>query len=144
MEYENFQTPFSKAFLTGLFAGIVSTFVCLTYNLAYRAETGFMPTAIINVASIIFGVNILFIVIGLIYYVLTTLSRKGELLFIILFSLLTVFLSWKAEGVNRFADHEMTLQFRGLLLGVVLITGIGASFWIPFLFHNKKFERNVL
>ena len=86
MEYENFQTPFSKAFLTGLFVGILSTFICLTYNLVYRAETGFMPTAIINVASIIFGVNILFIVIGLIYYALTTVSRKGELLFIILFS----------------------------------------------------------
>lgn len=144
MEYENFQTPFSKAFLTGLFVGIISTFICLTYNLVYRAETGFMPTAIINVASIIFGVNILFIVIGLIYYALTTVSRKGELLFIILFSLLTVFLSWKAEGVNRFTDHAMTLQFRGLLLGIVLITGIGASFWLPFLFHNKKFAKNVL
>ena len=144
MKYESFQTPFSKAFLTGLFVGIVSTFICLTYNLIYRAETGFMPTAIINVASIIFGVNIVFMVIGLIYYALTTAFRKGELFFIVLFSLLTVFLLWRTEGVNRFADHEVTLQFRGLLLGVVLITGIGASFLIPFLFHNKKFEREVL
>ncbi|HTN05545.1 hypothetical protein [Agriterribacter sp.] len=144
MEYENFQTPFSKAFLTGLFVGIISTFICLTYNLVYRAETGFMPTDIINVASIIFGVNILFIVVGLIYFALTKASAKGELVFIILFSLLTVFLAWQAEGVNRSVNHEMTVQFRGLLLGVIIIMGIGASFLVPFLFHNKKFERNVL
>ncbi|HRO47185.1 hypothetical protein [Agriterribacter sp.] len=144
MEYENFQTPFSKAFLTGLFVGIISTFICLTYNLVYRTETGFMPTDIINVASIIFGVNILFIVIGLIYFALTKASAKGELVFIILFSLLTVFLAWQAEGVNRSVNHEMTVQFRGLLLGVIIIMGIGASFLVPFLFHNKKFERNVL
>lgn len=144
MKYETFQTPFSKAFLTGLFVGIVSTFICLTYNLVYRTETGFMPTDIINVASIIFGVNILFIVIGIIYFALTKAFGKGELFFIILFSLLTVFLAWKAEGVNRSVSHEMTMQFRGLLLGVIIITGIGASFLIPFLFHSKSFEKNVL
>lgn len=144
MQYENFQTPFSKAFLTGLFVGIVSTFICLTYNLVYRTETGFMPTAIINVASIIFGVNILFIVIGIIYYALIKAFRRGELLFILLFSLATIFLAWQAEGVSRSVNHEMTVQFRGLLLGVIVIMGIGASFLIPFLFHNKKFERNVL
>jgi|SRR5690606_26428989 len=144
MQYENFQTPFSKAFLTGVFVGIVSTFVCLTYNLIYRAETGFVPTDIINVASIIFGVNILFIVIGLIYFALTQASGKGELIFIILFSLLTVFLAWQAEGVNRSVNHEMTVAFRGLLLGVIIIMGIGATFLMPFLFHSKGFEKNVL
>ena len=103
-----------------------------------------MPTAIINVASIIFGVNILFIVIGIIYYALIKAFRRGELLFILLFSLATIFLAWQAEGVSRSVNHEMTVQFRGLLLGVIVIMGIGASFLIPFLFHNKKFERNVL
>ncbi|MCO5235583.1 MAG: hypothetical protein M9933_04865 [Chitinophagaceae bacterium] len=144
MKNENYQTPFSKAFLTGLFVGIVCTFICLTYNLVYRTETGFVPNGIINVASIIFGVNILFMFIGLVYYWFTSVSRRGEVFFIILFSLLTIFLAWEAEGVNRSENHLVTLEFRSLLLGVILITGTGASFLVPFLFHNKRFERNVL
>lgn len=144
MKYENFQTPFTKSFLTGLFVGIVITLVCLTFNLVYRTETGFMPTAIINVASIIFGVITLFIVIGIIYYALTKAFRKGELLFIVLFSLLTIILAWQAEGVTRSVNQVMTMQFRGLLLGVILISGIGAVFLVPYLFHSKGFERNVL
>ncbi|HRP31420.1 MAG TPA: hypothetical protein PKV73_05995 [Agriterribacter sp.] len=144
MKYENFQTPFTKSFLTGLFVGIVITLVCLTFNLVYRTETGFMPTAIINVASIIFGVITLFIVIGIIYYALTKAFRKGELLFIVLFSLLTIILAWQAEGVTRSVNQVMTMQFRGLLLGVILISGIGAAFLVPYLFHSKGFERNVL
>lgn len=144
MNNESFQTPFTKSFLTGLFAGIVITLVCLTFNLVYRTETGFMPTAIINVASIIFGINILFIVIGIIYYALTRAFKKGELIFIILFSLATIFLAWEAEGVNRSVNHLQTTQFRGLLLGVVLISGIGAAVLLPSLFHSKGFERNVL
>lgn len=143
MNYDNEQTPFSKALLTSVFVGIIMSVVCLIYNSIYRDETGLMPTDIINVASIIFGVNIVFLVIGLVYYVLTQI-KKGEFLFIFLFLALTVFLSWKAEGVERSVNHVVTLQFRGLLLGIIIIAGIGATIIVPFLSHNKKFERNIL
>lgn len=144
MKSVSYQTPFSKAFMTGLFVGIVCTFVCLTYNLIYRSETGFAVNDIINVGSIIFGVNILFMVIGLIYYWLKKMFGRGEVVFIILFSLLTIFLVWEAEGVRRSGNDVVNVQFRDLLLGLVLITGVGASFLIPFLFHSKGFEKSIL
>ena len=144
MESNNYQTPFSKALLTTVFTGFFSTIICLFYNLIYRQETGFEPSIIINVSSLIFGVNLFFLVTGMIYSGFIKMFKKADILFIVIFSLLTIFFAWKAEGVNRSADHEISLQFRGLLLGIILIVGISVSFGVPFLFHNRKFNNTVL
>lgn len=144
MEYDNMQTPFTKAFLTALFVGIVTSVICLIYNSVYRDQTGLEPTDIINVGSIIFGVHIIFLLIGILFYVLRLWKKAGEILYIIMLIALTAFLSFKAESVVRSADQAVTMEFRGLLLGIVLIMGIAAAIALPVLFHNKRFERNVL
>lgn len=144
MKEENFQTPFTKAFLTALFVGIITSVVCLIYNGIYRDQTGLEPTDIINVGSIIFAVHILFLLLGLVFYALRQWKRAGEILYIAGLLLLTAFLSWKAEGVVRSPNHDVTVEFRGLLLGIVLIIGVSASIVVPVLFHNRKFEDNVL
>lgn len=143
MNYVNEQTPLAKALLTSVFVGITASLGCLVFNSIYRDRTGLAPVDIINVGSIIFAVNIGFLVIGFLYFLFTQI-KKGEMLFIILFSLLTIFFAWKAEGVVRSADIQVTLQFRGLLLGIIIIAGFGASVLIPFLAHNKKFEQDIL
>ena len=143
MDFE-MQTPFSKAFLTAVFVGIITSVLCLIYNSIFRAETGLAPTAIINVASIIFGVNLLFLLLGIIFYFMRQMRGTGELIYIIALVLLTALMSWKAEVVVRSANQEITSDFRGLLLGIVLIVGIGAAIAVPVLFHNKSFEKNVL
>ncbi|MBX2924564.1 MAG: hypothetical protein KF746_20350 [Chitinophagaceae bacterium] len=144
MEDENMQTPFTKAFMTALFVGIIISVVCLIYNSIYRDETGLEPTDIINVGSIIFGVHIIFLMLGILFYLMRLLKGTGEIIYIAGIALLTAFLAWKAEGVVRSSNPEITAAFRGLLLGIVLIIGAGASLVVPFLFHNKKFEQNVL
>lgn len=144
MDYNYKQTPFSRAMLTGLFVGILSTVVCLAYNIVYRDSTGFPMASIINVSSLIFVVNLLFWIIGIIYYVFLNSFKKGDLVYIVVFVLLTLFCIWKTEGVHRSADHELTVQFRGLMLGVVIIMGLCASFLIPYLYHNKGFEKYVV
>lgn len=144
MEDENMQTPFTKAFLTALFVGIVTSVACLIYNSVYRDQTGLEPTDIINVGSIIFGVHIIFLLLGIVFYLVRLWKRTGEVVYIVALLLLTGFLSWKAESVVRSANQAVTIEFRGLLLGIVLIMGIAAAIAVPVLFHNKKFERNVL
>jgi len=144
MDYDFHQSPLSKALLTGLFAGFTATVFCLIYNLIYRESTAFSLSDIINVSSLIFAVNLVFLVIGAIYYGLIKSFRKGELIFIVVFALLTIFFAWKAEGVQRSANELLNSEFRQLLLGVVIIMGVSAAVLIPFLFHNKKFEEHVL
>ncbi|MGN6438082.1 MAG: hypothetical protein ACTHMM_16200 [Agriterribacter sp.] len=144
MEYENLQTPFTKAFLTALFVGIVTSVVCLIYNSVYRDQTGLAPTDIINVGSIIFGVHIVFLLLGILFYLVRLWKKTGEIIYVVALLLLTAFLSWKAERVVRSTDQVVTLEFRGLLLGIVLIMGLAAAIVVPVLFHNKKFVRNIL
>jgi uncharacterized membrane protein YjfL (UPF0719 family) len=137
-------TPFSRALLTGVFVGFVTTIICLVFNIIYRDSTGFTPAEIINVSSIIFGINLIFVVIGMVYHVFLKFIRKGEVFFIAVFALITAFLIWKAEGAIRSDNYQVTLQFRGLLAGIIIISGIGASVLIPFLFHDKRFKEHVL
>jgi hypothetical protein len=55
--------------MTGLFIGIADTVICLLYNLFYRdGGHGFFSSDIVNVSSIIFGTNILFVVIGVLFF----------------------------------------------------------------------------
>jgi hypothetical protein len=138
------QPVFYRALMTALFVGIVSTLLTMFFDLVYVEYFHFPLSAIINVASLIFFVNILFVVIGFIYYGFISAFKKGEALYIVVFILLTVFFVWKSEGVHRTDDQQVNLQFRSLLSGIVIIMGLLASLAIPFLFHNKQFERHVL
>ena len=136
--------PFSKAVMTGLFIGIIDTVICLIFNLVYRDFTGYPLSAFINVSTLIFAVNLLFPIIGIVYFLFTKAFPKSDIIFIIVFVLLTIFFSWKAESITRSPIHIFTLQFMGLLLGMVIILGGTAAFGLPLLYHSKKFEEGVL
>ncbi|RFM26294.1 hypothetical protein [Deminuibacter soli] len=143
--YEYQQTRFSKAVLTGLFCGIAATLTCLLYGFIYRFNTGFTLSAIINVPSIIIGCHILLVIAGLVYYALQqALGRAGNAVYMLLFAALTLFCIWQSTGVVRSPIHELTIEFRQLLIGMIIIIGSSASFLMPYLFGNKAFERNVL
>jgi hypothetical protein len=141
-DYSNI--PFSKAIMTGLFIGIIDTVICLIFNLVYRYFTGYPLSAFINVSTLIFAVNLLFPVIGIVYFLFKRAFPKNDIVFIIVFVLLTIFFSWKAESINRSPIHAFTIGFRGLLLGIVIILGGTAAFGLPLLYHSKKFEEGVL
>ena len=81
---------FSGALLTGVFAGFAGTIICLAFNIIYRDDTGFLPSVIINVSSLIFAVNILFVIIGLIYFLCLRYLPGGDVFFEGVFILLTV------------------------------------------------------
>jgi hypothetical protein len=139
----SYHDRFTKAMLTGLFAGIIATVVCLGYNIFYREHTGFPLASIINVSSLIFFVNILFVIIGIIYYGFIQ-SKKGDLAFTIVFILLTVFFCWRALYSHRSDEALLNNEFHHLLIAMIIIMGIAASIGIPLLFHSKKFEEHVL
>lgn len=138
-----YSTPFSKAILTAVFAGIAATVLSMTYNIVFRNSTHFTPSDFINVSSLIFFINLLFLVIGIIYYAFLQLKR-GELLFTALFALLTVLFVVLAGAAHRSNIPVLNAEFHHLLVPIVLIMGLTASLGIPFLYHNKKFEEHVV
>ncbi|MBS1662387.1 MAG: hypothetical protein JST68_15190 [Bacteroidetes bacterium] len=135
---------FFRAMMTGLFVGIVDTVICLAFNIFYRDITGYVPSELINVSSLIFGVNLLLWAIGMLYYVFKLMTAgKGDLLFSMVVGLVTAFLAWRTELIQRFSDVRLDHEFRGLLLGVVLVCGVSAV-CLPLLYNNRKFEEFAL
>lgn len=139
-----YQTRFSSALLTGVFAGIAATLFCMVYYLLFKEITGFPFSSLINVSSLIFVINLLFVIIGLIYSFFVRFSRKGEVMFIILFIMLTALSLYAAMHAYRSSDSLLNHEFQELLAGIVAILGISAFVFIPILFHNRKFLDKVL
>lgn len=136
--------PFMRAFMTALFVGISDSILCLVFNLVYRGSAGgFFSSALLNVSSIIFGVNILFILIGVLYFGFLRAARKGEIVFSILFVVFTIVGITVAQHIQRTPDPVENARFQGLLTGVMLIVGISAAI-IPLLYHSRKFGEYVL
>jgi hypothetical protein len=134
---------FFNAMMTGLFIGIIDTLICLAYNIFYRSYTGYFPSELINVSSIIFMVNLLLLVIGLLFYVFHKVLKGGDVLFLVFILLLTGLLTWKLFGSHRFDDVRLDSGFHGLLGGILLILGLSSA-CLPFLYHNKKFLDQVI
>jgi hypothetical protein len=144
MDGYDFPKPtFSQTLITGVFVGYISTIFCLVYNIIFRDRTGFPLSDFINVSTIIFLVNLIFPVIGILYYWIISTFKRADLIFDILCVLVLAFCVWKTETVHRTAEAHLNAEFKTLLLGIVIILGIG-SFFIPVLYNNKKFKEAVL
>lgn len=129
--------------MTGLFVGIIDTLICLVFNIAYRSATGYLPSSLINVSSLIFAVNLLLLVVGIVYFLFLSASKRGDILFEIAAIALTVFLIWKTAGLTRFGDPKLDSGFRGLLGGIVFILGASVV-CIPFLYRSRRFVEAVI
>jgi len=137
MNYDYKQTEFSKAVLSGLFAGIVATCANLLFNMIFRGITQFNPSAIINVSSIIMGSVLVLTIAGLLFYFFQHYIKGGSLLFRIFFLLLTAIAIYFSVQVQRSTDATVSKQFEELLSGIVLISGIIIIFYIPYLFRHE-------
>jgi hypothetical protein len=137
-------SPLFRAMMTGLFVGIADTVLCLVYNLVYRDSGGFFSSVLINVSSIIFGVNLLFLLIGMAFSLFQEGGRKGEITFSIVFLILTAVGCLLSVHVHRSADQYMNMRFRTLLTGIVVILGVSAAIVLPLLYHSKLFRKNIV
>jgi hypothetical protein len=144
MNYEVPKSTFYRSLMTGLFVGIVDTLLCLLFNLFFRESTHFLPTSIVNVASLIFFINLLFPLIGIVYNFFLRSFKKGDVLFAIVFIVLTVLCVWGISLVQRSNNPTENSEFHTLALVIALVLGLSAAFLLPFLYHNRKFEEYVV
>ena len=145
MDYYDFPHSNSyRSLMTGLFVGLFATLVCLLFNLIYRRSTGFMPTDIINIATLAFGVNLLFPLIGLLFNGFRHWFKGGERIFSIVLTLLFLVFIWLAGGAHLTDSPVENREFHTLLIGVLVILGGSAAFLLPYLFHNRTFEEHVV
>lgn len=132
-----------SAMLTGLFIGIMDTVILLGFNVGYRSYSGYFPSEIVNVSSIIFMVNLLLFILGLLFFVFVKSFKGGGGAFGVLMLVLTAFLTWKTFSSHPYEDSHLNSGFHGLYGGIVLVLGLSAAL-IPVLHNNKKFLDNVI
>lgn len=137
MNYEVEQGPFYKSLMAGLFAGIIITLANLIFNFIYRGITRFNPSEMVNVTSIIFVSLILSMVAGILYYLIVPYANKSKMIFIVLFILLTVVVTYVAFHVSRSSNPNVSAQFHGLFAGIVVISGLTNAILIPYMAKHK-------
>ncbi len=136
---QDVNNPFTRAFMAGLFTGLIATVTSLVYNLFYRSITAFSLSSLINVSTIIFVVPFVLMLAGLIYYLLSK-YKPGTIIYTAVLILLTVLAVYFNSGFHRSADPLLAEQFRKLLLGIIIISGL-SSFFIPYLATH---ETNII
>lgn len=129
--------------MTGLFVGIIDTVICLAYNVFYRSYSGFFPSELINVSSIIFVVNLLLLILGLVFFLFIRSFKGGGGVFGVLMLVITIFLAYKVFAGHPYGDARMDSGYHGLYGGILLVLGVSAA-CIPLLYRNKKFLDQVI
>jgi hypothetical protein len=133
-----------RSLMTAFFAGIANTFLCLLYNIGFRSGRRYFSSTLLNVSYIIFGMLFLFFIIGLIYMLIRRTFRKGDLIFFLLFSVVTVLAIGMIRSGHFSADPIENASLRGEYTGVSIISGICAAIGIPLLYRSRKFELYVV
>lgn len=136
MNHDYEQTEFSRSLLSGVFAGIIATCLGLVYNAFFRDLKGFSLSEIINVSTIIFTLILLVTIAGMVFYGFHHYLKRGTLIFQLAAAIVTALLVAGAMQVQRSPDPVISMEFRELLLGIIVITGICTVFIIPFLFKH--------
>lgn len=132
------QSYLSKTVLSGVFAGIIGTLSNLAYDYFFRRVTEFSPSQIINVSTIIFATMLFFTAAGVIYYFLSSFLKKGQIVYIIVYAAIAIFcLNWGLH-VQRSADLKVSADFRVLFVGILSISFLLATFFIPYLMNHQS------
>lgn len=139
MDYEYSQTPLSKSVMAGLAAGITATLLNLVYNFIFRGITKLsLSVSVINVSTIIFATVLLCIIAGLIYYFIVLYLKQRATVFTTLFIVITVIAVILGLSFSISPEQNISRQFDGLYVGMVIITGICTGFLVPWLAGHKN------
>jgi hypothetical protein len=144
MRESNPSTPFSRAILTGLFLGIASTLICFAYTVGYDMFGNSSYTFLASVSFLIFACTLSVFCASFFFFYLKKLFLRGELIYIIVFILLTAFALWRVDFIRHAALDWLNDQTKGLLTGIILIVGVAAIVGIPVLYHNSSFQKNFI
>ncbi len=129
----------SVSLMTAVFCGFTATVVGLLFNVIFRFATNFPISDIINVSTLIYMINILFLVAGLIFWGVKSTGSSGNIIFIAFTLVVCGIMFWLASGSQLTDVPRLIKPYRQLLNGLVLIIML-FMLAMPMLAGNKKFQ----
>ena len=130
--------------MTAIFVGFADAVLCLIFNIVYRTLRPDFSSAILNVSIIIFGMMLVFMLVGFVYVVIRMVFRHGDLIFAVLMAVLTVIMISGIQAAHLSADPIGNASLRGEFTAFALIAGLSAAIGIPLLHGSHKFELYVV
>ena len=124
-------TSISRSLLAGFACGIIAAFLDVVYNVIYMDASGKSGSVLFAPVLIFIGIPLFFIVGGVIFYEMVEYIKSGRLFFTLLFLLLMII-----AVVTELNDGGKAMK--GLVLGLVLITGLLTALLIPFFATHEK------
>jgi hypothetical protein len=125
------KTSFSRSLMAGFACGIVAALLTVLYSYVYRNATGFEGSVLFTPLLIFIGFPILFVITGVILYEMIDRIKNGRMWFTVLFLLLMMLaLVFDVNGQSKGSE--------GLLLGIILITGLLMALLLPYLATHAK------
>jgi len=128
----------ARALIAGLFCGFISAGLIILYAMIYREVTGFGKIIAIGPLAVFIGVPITLVIISSFYFLFVHFLAKGELLYKILFSLLTIGGILIITNFDLSGGGTLLSLPHGFLFGLIIITGLNAAFFLPYLAHHPK------
>ncbi|HOZ85283.1 MAG TPA: hypothetical protein PK191_07325 [Niabella sp.] len=140
MEKEEYSIKIYKPLMAGLFAGYFATIVNLLFDVVFRESTTFPLHELINVSTIIFATLILLALAGCVYAIFEKVMGKKPIGYIVFSLAFTLFLIYGTLQLHRSMDVTVNHEFQYLLIGIIAITGLFSTFFIPyFVKHSHLF-----
>lgn len=126
-----------RCLLAGLFMGLVIAVLVLVFNIIYRDQTRLETYDIIMPFSIFTAFPLFGVVSGGAYFLFANYLHRGDTIYMIVWVLVMLIL----VVLSIYTGHEEApglKGFRGLFVGIILITGLFTAFGIPFLAHHPR------
>lgn len=126
-----------RCLLAGLLTGLITAVLVLIFNIIYRGATNLESYDIIMPFTIFTAFPLFGLVSGGAYFLFANNLRRGNALFSIIWVLVMLILVIISAMTGDSVPPGLK-GFRGLFVGIELITGLLAAFGIPFLAHHPS------
>ena len=128
-----------KPLMAGLFVAYFATLICIIFDVIFRQYTGFPLHVLINVSTLMFSILLLLPIAGCLFALIDKFFTKSTLIYEVLAIGTTLLLIYGVFQTHRSPDSLYSNEFHYLLLGVTLITGVGAMLIPYFVKHSEYF-----
>lgn len=132
------RSSISRILLAGLFCGVATALIANIYFFIYKGSTGIEPGWLINPVIILVSVPAIVVIASIIYYFIVYYFEKKESLFIYLTVALVLISAGLILSLPYSGEKSVVTLNDGLLLGIIVITGISTCVFFPYLVHHPK------
>ena len=126
----------SRALVASLLDGLITALAIIVFTYIYREITGYEQIDAINPLLVFIGAPILLLLAGGVYFLLVHNLFRGELLFITLFTALTLVGVGSVVNLQSGTNEGLLSTSHGLLFGTILIAGFACVILLPYLTHH--------